>query len=60
MGQITPPIGINLFVIQSIWRGKLGEVVLGTVPFHIIMFVVLGLLFLWPDLALWLPRHMSG
>lgn len=60
LGQITPPIGINLFVIQSIWRGKLGEVVLGTVPFHIIMFVVLGLLFLWPDLALWLPRHMSG
>ena len=27
MGQISPPIGINLFVIQGIWRGKLKDVV---------------------------------
>ena len=33
LGQISPPIGINLFVIQSIWDGKLSEVVLGTIPF---------------------------
>jgi len=60
LGQISPPIGINLFVIQSIWDGKLNEVVLGTVPFHLIMFVVLALVIFWPDLALWLPQHMSG
>ena len=42
LGQISPPIGINLFVIQSIWDGKLSEVVIGTIPFHLIMFVVLG------------------
>ena len=29
MGQISPPIGINLFVIQSIWTGKLSDVVDG-------------------------------
>ena len=29
MGQISPPIGINLFVIQSIWTGKLSDVVQG-------------------------------
>jgi hypothetical protein len=33
MGQISPPIGINLFVIQSIWNGKLSDVVTGTIPF---------------------------
>ena len=60
LGQISPPIGINLFVIQSIWDGKLKEVVLGTIPFHLIMFVVLMLVILWPELALWLPQHMSG
>jgi len=59
LGQISPPIGINLFVIQSIWDGKLSEVILGTIPFHLAMFVVLALVILWPELALWLPHHMS-
>jgi tripartite ATP-independent transporter DctM subunit len=60
LGQISPPIGINLFVIQSIWDGKLSEVVYGTIPFHLIMFVVLAMVIVWPELALWLPQHMSG
>ncbi|QJW85721.1 TRAP transporter large permease [Ramlibacter terrae] len=60
MGQITPPIGINLFVIQSISRGSLADVVMGTVPFHLLMFVLLLMLVAWPGLALWLPSHVSG
>lgn len=60
MGQITPPIGINLFVIQSISRGKLSDVVMGTVPFHLLMFVLLFMLVAWPDIALWLPNHISA
>jgi C4-dicarboxylate transporter, DctM subunit len=59
LGQISPPIGINLFVIQSIWDGKLSEVVLGTIPFHLIMFIVLAMVIYWPELALWLPATMS-
>jgi C4-dicarboxylate transporter, DctM subunit len=59
LGQISPPIGINLFVIQGIWDGKLSEVILGTIPFHLTMFVVLALVILLPDVALWLPHHMS-
>ena len=58
LGQISPPIGINLFVIQSIWDGKLSEVVMGTIPFHLIMFVLLFLLTAFPQLALWLPGRM--
>jgi tripartite ATP-independent transporter DctM subunit len=60
MGQITPPIGINLFVIQSISRGSLSDVVLGTMPFHLLMFLLLVMLVVWPELALWLPSHTSG
>jgi tripartite ATP-independent transporter DctM subunit len=60
LGQISPPIGINLFVIQSISKGKFSEIVLGTVPFHLIMFVLLVLLVSFPSLALWLPAHMLG
>lgn len=59
LGQISPPIGINLFVIQSIWDGKLGDIVMGTIPFHLIMFVLLGILMVWPDIALWLPHHLA-
>ena len=48
LGQISPPIGINLFVIQSIWDGELSDVVMGTIPFHLIMFVLLFLLTCFP------------
>src|SRR6201992_2923685 len=54
LGQTSPPIGINLFVIQSIWDGKIGDIVLGTIPFHLIMFVLLVMLVFWPEIALWL------
>ena len=60
LGQISPPIGINLFVIQSIWDGKLSDVAIGTIPFHLIMFLLLILLVAWPDVALWLPARMSS
>ncbi len=59
LGQISPPIGINLFVIQSIWDGKLSEVVIGTIPFHLIMFLVLAIVIAFPELSLWLPAQMS-
>jgi tripartite ATP-independent transporter DctM subunit len=58
LGQISPPIGINLFVIQSIWRGVLRDVVLGTIPFHLIMLLLLLILSVWPQLVLWLPGRM--
>jgi tripartite ATP-independent transporter DctM subunit len=59
MGQISPPIGINLFVIQSIWTGRLSDVVMGTIPFHLLLFVLLGLLVVFPDIAMWLPSRTT-
>jgi C4-dicarboxylate transporter DctM subunit len=57
MGQISPPLGINLFVIQSIWDGKLGDVVIGTIPFHLIMLLLVAVLTIWPEVVLWLPSR---
>ena len=54
--RISRSIGINLFVIQGIWDGKLSGVILGTIPLHLTMFVVLALVILLPDV--WLPYHM--
>ena len=54
---ITPPIGINLFVVQSIrTRGEIKDVMLGALPFVITMFAMIVLLIAYPELALWLPQ----
>src|SRR4051812_9864775 len=58
LGQISPPIGINLYVVQAMWNGKLSDVVMGTIPFHIIMLVLLFALVTFPEIALWLPSRM--
>lgn len=52
---ITPPVGLNLYVIQSVARVSLGDVARGVVPFLGLMFVTVVLLYLWPDLALFIP-----
>lgn len=58
MGQISPPIGINLYVVQAMWTGKLSDVVMGTIPFHLLMVALLIALVIWPEIALWLPSKM--
>lgn len=55
---ITPPIGINLFVIQGVSKVKFQEVVMGTIPFHLLMFLLIILLTIFPEIALWLPSKM--
>ncbi|GGC58927.1 hypothetical protein GCM10011504_41430 [Siccirubricoccus deserti] len=55
MGQITPPFGINLFVIQGIGGGRFEDVAAGTVPYVALMGVLIALLLAFPGMALWLP-----
>jgi TRAP-type C4-dicarboxylate transport system permease large subunit len=54
---ITPPIGINLYVVHGIRSrgGKFNDVSVGAVPFLIAMFVLIAVLLIVPDLATWLP-----
>ncbi len=59
MGFITPPVGINLFVIQGVARGSsMRDIAVGSTPFVLILILLVVVLFLVPDLALWLPRQM--
>ena len=54
---ITPPVGLNLFVVQSLRKGgSMNDVIIGSLPFVIAMIVMVVLLAVFPDLALWLPR----
>ena len=54
---ITPPVGLNLFVVQSLRKsGSMNAVIVGSLPFVFAMFVMLAILAFFPDIALWLPR----
>jgi C4-dicarboxylate transporter, DctM subunit len=60
LGQITPPVGLNLFVIHSIDRRiSHRDVIRGALPFGALMLVLVAVLGAFPDLALWLA-HRAG
>jgi tripartite ATP-independent transporter DctM subunit len=61
IGAVTPPVGINCFVVQAASEGRiqLEEVFKGLVPYVIAGFVMLLLLCLFPQMALFLPESMK-
>ncbi len=57
MALITPPVGLNLYVVQGVrGRGNLSDVMIGAIPFALTMLLMVGLLILFPGLALFLPE----
>lgn len=54
---ITPPVGMNLFVVQGLRKdgGSFGDVVSGALPYVFIMLAFTCMLIVWPQIALWLP-----
>lgn len=59
ISQITPPIGFNLFVIQSQTGESIGTIARAALPFFAILLGFALLLAMVPDLALWLPRTLQ-
>jgi tripartite ATP-independent transporter DctM subunit len=58
---ITPPVGLNLYVVQGMrGRGSINDVIRGSLPFVFAMVLLIGLLMAAPDIALWLPRKVMG
>ena len=54
---ITPPVGLNLYVVQGVRpRGRIGDVIVGSVPFVVTLFAMIAILSFFPRLALWLPQ----
>ncbi|OWV37140.1 TRAP transporter large permease [Mameliella alba] len=62
IGLVTPPVGMNLFVVQGVRKGggDFNDVVRGALPFVMIMVVFAALLILVPDIALLLPSLSAG
>ncbi|KKN47421.1 hypothetical protein LCGC14_0662960 [marine sediment metagenome] len=57
---ITPPIGMNLYVVQGVrGKGSITDVMLGSLPFLAIMLLFVLLIIIWPGLVMWLPDAMG-
>lgn len=59
MAQVTPPVGFNLFVLQSMTRRDIGYVSRVAFPFFLIMLFFVVVIYLFPDVVTWLPRQMG-
>ncbi len=60
LALISPPIGLNLYVLSSISSASIATVIKGILPFIIIMLIQLGLVTYIPELSLWLPELVYG
>ena len=59
LGSITPPVGILLFVVSSIWRVGMVELVREIFPFIVLLYGILALCVIFPDIAIGLPRLLG-
>ena len=60
MSQITPPVGFNLFVLQSITGRDILTVARHAFPFFLLLVIATVILTLFPEIALWLPSTMAA
>jgi TRAP-type C4-dicarboxylate transport system permease large subunit len=58
MAQITPPVGFNLFVLQGMTKKEITYIAKVTLPFFLLMFAMVLLLWFFPQIATWLPSKM--
>lgn len=60
LGQITPPVGINVFIASGVSGVQPEQVFKGIVPFAFLDMLIMLLLFVFPDLVLWFPSLVLG
>ncbi|MXQ12149.1 TRAP transporter large permease [Microvirga makkahensis] len=61
VGLITPPIGLNLFVINAIAPDiRTKDILWGALPYVLVMVMAIIILCMFPDIATWLPNQMLG
>lgn len=59
MSQITPPVGFNLFVIQSLTGRDILFVTKAALPFFFLLVVAVFIITVFPGIVTWLPNSMS-
>lgn len=59
LALITPPVGMNLFAIKAITRAPIAEIIMGVVPYVLLLILGLALVMFFPAIAMWLPGTMQ-
>jgi len=60
LGQVTPPVGFNLFILQSVTQKPIGYITRVTMPFMLLLLLSAAIITVFPGIPLWLPGHMMG
>jgi len=60
LSQITPPVGFNLFALQSLTGRNILTIAYATLPFFFLLAAAIVLLVIFPEIALYLPQKMMG
>jgi len=59
LGMITPPVAINVFIVQGVTKVPMEKIFLGIIPFVIIYLIAIGFIVAFPDISLFLPALMG-
>ena len=59
IGLITPPVGIVLFILRGMSDVPLRDITMGVMPFVVMMLAFIVLLYIFPQIVLWLPQQMG-
>ena len=60
IGLLTPPVGMNLFVVKAISGEPMIDVVKGALPYTLLLGLMLVVLIVFPQISLWLPDLLLG
>jgi C4-dicarboxylate transporter DctM subunit len=59
LSLITPPVGMNLYIVQGVTKAPLSDVIRGALPFAIVFLIGIAILVAFPQIALFLPGMMK-
>ena len=60
VGLLTPPVGLNLYVLQGVTGEPIQDVIIGATPFIAFQLLMIAMLYAWPSIALFLPKLVMG
>lgn len=59
IGMVTPPVGLNLFVLKGAGGINMTEIIKGAVPYVVVLLLGMGVIMAFPELSLYIPRTMK-
>lgn len=60
IGLLTPPVGLNLYVLQGVTGEPIRSVIVGASPFIVLQLLMVVMLYVWPSIALYFPKLVMG